>query len=168
MLCDKCHENQATVFVSNDINGMKIEYHLCEKCAQSQGMTLDGLFKAYLDDVFLSPSPAPKKPSLVCGTCGETFEEFRRIGRLGCADCYSTFKNELDAIFRKVQSDTKHSGKRPSSLVSIAATEIEATQPNNLENMRVQLKQAIDSEDFETAARLRDEIRALERGESHE
>ena len=89
-----------------------------------------------------------------CPTCGMTESELRRTGRVGCPDCYSTFADILNPYVQKVHGATRHVGTAP------AAPEQPKTDP--VADLKAQLKAAVESEDYERAASLRDEIRRME------
>lgn len=153
------------------MNGNKIEIHVCEECAKEKGYMsygeegyslhhlLSGLFN-------FDPSPASEQPSdsdtpkkgLKCPKCGMSYHEFTRIGKFGCAECYQTFADRLNPIFRRVHSgNTKHDGKIPARVGS------NIHQKKQIEEHKAKLKSLINNEEFEQAALVRDEIKALEK-----
>ncbi|NLB50262.1 MAG: hypothetical protein GX809_01585 [Clostridiaceae bacterium] len=93
----------------------------------------------------------PQKTSLICPSCGETEEELRKTGLLGCQTCYETFAVFLDPVFRRVQGHTRH----------LSASEEEGPA-KEADVLREKLELAVQSEVYEEAARLRDQIRQLE------
>jgi len=153
MLCEKCGQNQATVHVQQNINGQKSEMNLCPACAANVDIPLsfDHLVQAFLDS-FTAPQ-MPVKPIAKCPTCGLTFADFKNSGRLGCADCYNAFRAELDLLLKNIQSSNKHFGKFPRT----SGTEMLTRR--RVETLRAALAKAVEGEEYEEAARLRDEIR---------
>jgi len=139
-------------------------YNLCESCAAEKGLH--------------TPSPPANLPladflakmgedqagelgaggeDLTCPFCGLTASAFKEVGRLGCPQCYSTFEPSLRGLLRRIHGGTQHVGKvylPPDPSV----TELE----KRLEGLKRKLQRAIDAEDFERAAELRDQIRTLE------
>ena len=90
-----------------------------------------------------------------------TYDDFRKVGRLGCADCYPTFKRSLGSLLKRIHGSPIHVGKSPVRLIKpskIAKTE--------LLDLKKKLERAIEHEEFEEAARLRDQIRRAEQQES--
>ena len=170
MLCDNCKKNTATVYVRRTVNGVTSEAHLCEQCAHEQGewnlligpsltfpdFSLGNLFASLLDQqpgltASLSGGKAQR-----CPGCGLTYADFRERGRLGCVRCYTTFRQSLDPLIRRLQGGVRHVGKVPRRHGGTARLR------HDLEKLRQQLKEAVANEAFEQAAKLRDEIKLLE------
>lgn len=142
----------ATVHVSHIAQGKMTQVHYCEACSQGKGATDPAVFK--LVDV-LSAQSAP--PSLVCPSCGFSDVDLRKRGRLGCPACWEVFGEALGGLLAKVQHEAVHHGRSPASAVSDPS----ATRAR-IESLRRELEAAARAEDFEAAARLRDEIGRLE------
>lgn len=172
MECQNCHKRPASIHLTKIINGKKMEVHLCEQCAQDQdeimgsgNFSIHHLLSGLLN--FEQPSEQTgntfgQAEELQCPTCGLTYRQFAKIGKFGCNDCYKTFDNRLDPLLRKVHSgNTTHTGKIPKR----AGRDINVRK--EIKALKENLKELIEKEEFEEAARVRDEIRALEkRGES--
>ena len=166
MLCDKCKKNPATVHMQQFVMGKKAELHLCQECVFSFNVpdvpiALENVFKGFLEQmqskIFpLNPQSANVMPTNACGNCGMTSEELKSGGKLGCRECYASFSDEVGAILKNVQSSTRHTGKFPKRLGK------EILSLRHASDLRAKLNQAIAEENFELAAKLRDEIRALE------
>lgn len=167
MLCERCHERTASVHVTKIINGEKTGYHLCEQCAKEQGEIFNPLvsgnafdFNKLLSGLLnmeSSPGYAPVMTgNLRCSTCGMTYNQFTQVGRFGCPDCYDNFSARLEPLLRRIQSSNTHTGKVPQK------SDDKIQQRRRLDTLRKELQQAVMSEQFERAAKLRDEIRALE------
>ena len=109
-------------------------------------------------DIFSAGSGAQTQTyGSACPVCGHTWNDFRRTGRFGCGECYKTFRNGAAQVIRQTQSGD-HAGKLPSK----SGAEIKAKR--HLEELKRQLKAAVDKEDYETAAKLHAEIKKLEGG----
>ena len=166
MLCDKCKKNPATVHMQQFVMGKKAELHLCQECMFSFNVpdvpiALENVFKGFLEQMqskifAMNPQTASVAPPSACGNCGMTGEELKAGGKLGCRECYASFADEVGAILKNVQSSTRHSGKFPKRLGK------EILSMRHASDLRAKLDQAIADENFELAAKLRDEIRALE------
>jgi protein arginine kinase activator len=167
MICERCHERTATVHVTKIVNGEKTGYHLCEHCAKEQGEILNPFvagnafdFNKLLSGLLnmeSSPGYASVQTANVrCGTCGMTYSQFTQLGRFGCPDCYDSFATRLDPLLRRIQTGNTHSGKVP------AKSGDQFQHQRQLESLRRSLGQAVAEENFERAAELRDEIRAME------
>lgn len=160
MKCEKCHKNEATVFVTQIINGEKIEMHLCEQCAKESDTFFfdkNESFQKFLSGLLENANrqPSVKSASISCPSCGMTLAEFRKTSKLGCAECYSTFRDYLEVILKRIQSSTQHTGKRPAKL------DMDLKRDNMIRQLDSELKIAIMEEDFEKAAELRDKLKAL-------
>lgn len=167
MQCQQCGQRPATLHFTKIVNGEKNEYHLCEVCAKEKGEAIPGFSNSFsihnLLSGLLSFEPAGMGPSLAsqplrCDYCGLTYNQFSKSGRFGCARCYTAFGDRLEPLFRKVHSgNVIHHGKIP------RRTGSQLQLKRQLETKREELRRAVDREEFELAARLRDEIRALEK-----
>lgn len=159
--CDLC-DNEAVVHEITIAGGKKVEKHLCEEHALEEGFEvqqggLGGIFKSKL---VLGGGPQPsgsaRKPS-GCPDCGTTFDEFRKTGLLGCPSCYERFESELSPLLQRAHDGaTHHVGKIPNR----AGSSIDRQQ--RLAALRRQLSEAIEAEQYERAATLRDEITTTE------
>ena len=163
MLCELCKQAQATVHLTEIVNEQMTELHLCETCANQKGAQVESHFG--LSDLLsgladFSKTQEPEEvSSRVCPTCGMTYEDFRKVGRLGCADCYPTFKRSLGSLLKRIHGSPIHLGKSPARLVKPAKAKTE------LAELKKKLEQAIDNEEFEEAAKLRDQVRRFEQQE---
>ena len=162
MLCQDCGQRPASVQLSQTAKGKKEQLYLCDLCAQQfQGQVANSFWDSFPGSLLPGPSmfgyPAttspsrPQKTGLICPSCGETEEELRKTGLLGCQTCYETFAVFLDPVFRRVQGHTRH----------LSASEEEGPA-KEADVLREKLELAVQSEDYEEAARLRDQIRQLE------
>ena len=168
MLCAECSKQEATVFFKQIVNGKVTQFVLCHDCAQEKGIPVgdpNALFLSLLSGLGAAPPRGARPPAAKCQSCGILFGQFQETGRLGCPDCYSSFQGPLDELLKRVHGSSQHVGKRPPG----ASTEpIEApaapkiSGPDLLANLRKALKAAVQKEDFEEAARLRDQIRQAE------
>jgi len=163
MLCDICHKNEATVHLTEIIDNQITELHLCEECARQKGAKMEQHFG--LADLLAGLSDLGQqfesvgKAKLKCPNCGLTYEDFRRIGRLGCSECYEAFKDSLEILLKRIHGSTQHLGRAPAARAKTAAPLKKASV---IELLRAKLQTAIEMEEFEEAAKLRDKIRALE------
>ncbi|MBI1953636.1 MAG: UvrB/UvrC motif-containing protein [Candidatus Omnitrophica bacterium] len=171
MTCDLCGSHEATVHLTEIIDDESRELHLCETCAREKGTGITQPFGladllAGLAD-FTTQQEAEGKPKPKCPSCGMTYEDFRKLGKLGCGECYETFHRFLGALLKRIHGSTQHVGKAPPAPPAAPAKKTtparKAAAPSQkLADLKAKLKQAIEAEDFEEAASLRDKIRALE------
>lgn len=168
MLCQNCNVNQATVFLHRIVNGQEKEYHLCSQCAKQidAEISFEKLFQGFLD-TFLSYDQKSKSnlinnnvvEKLKCNKCGFTYDDFKNTGKLGCSECYKTFRSDLLSVLKNIQGSVRHNGKMPKNFVA-------RVSKSELEKLKLQLKKAIEKEEYEEAARLRDEIKRI-KGENN-
>ena len=168
MLCQMCGQHPATTHIKTIVNGKLTQAHLCADCAKKQGY--GNLFADWgsgfgsLLSGFMG-SAAPTRQVTRCPGCGASFEDITRSGKIGCAECYHTFRGQLLPIIQRIHGTAQHKGKVPgSSALRVTDTnnKIVAVEETPLEEKKRLLKQAIETQDFERAAVLRDEIKELE------
>ena len=159
--CDDC-DKQATVHVTEIRDGQKVEKHLCEHCAVSEGITVkaDVPISQLLEDFILQTvSGEETLEELACEVCGLTFSEFREQGVLGCPNDYNGFGQRLELLMSRAQQGaTAHVGKIPRHSGG------DQKRLNAVLRLRAQLRGAIAAEDYELAASLRDRIKEVEEG----
>lgn len=162
MLCDICKKREAIVYITKFEHGERTELHLCAQCAQKQG-ELDS-FRDFniIDNDFFRKMAYPSyqgedAEEPVCTACGMTYSEFNRLGKFGCPQCYEAFKDELPPLMRRIHGHSKHVGKVPNRGVGVFRT---ATQ---IKRLRQHLQTLVQEERYEEAAKVRDEIRALQK-----
>ena len=184
MRCEHCRQRAATVKNVDVINGVKTEHNLCTQCAAHADL---GQFSALFEGEFPlgkllsgllgtqeTEEEDEKYAGVVCPTCKTTYEEFVKDSRFGCPDCYSVFDPLISDNIRHLQGSEKHVGKRPAGFCSAAAdmsgavasgddpADIpELSKEEKIRLMETRLKDAVRREEYEDAAKLRDEIRAL-------
>ena len=160
MICSICNTREATVHLTEIINDQMIEVHLCEDCAAEKGTDFKTHFNfadllAGFSENAKPSKAAPKRAAVKCPECKLSYEEFAKTGRLGCADCYSAFAKMLLPLIKRVQRSTQHVGKKPASMEGQAVTAYD------LRVLRERLRKCVQTEEFEEAARLRDEIKHI-------
>jgi protein arginine kinase activator len=166
MTCSQCQERDAVMELTQVANGQVTKVHLCEQCAAERGLeNAASLGKSPLASYIAAMGqgindsiPAGSDLGFVCKSCGATLQDFRESGRLGCPDCYRTLGEPLRELLRRLHGATRHTGERYG--IPGAHPSTESTR-SNLE-LREQLKRAIESEDFELAAELRDQLKVTE------
>ena len=161
MLCDNCHQRDAVVNLTTIENNAVRQLHLCEQCAAERGVEttvaptkhpLGDFLQAVQNQLVVAQGDATR-----CTFCSMTYRDFKSSGRLGCAHCYGAFERSLRELLRRVHGNSRHAGRR-----------YEAPRPETLERdstlgeLRDRLRRAIEAEQFELAADLRDRIRVLE------
>lgn len=162
MKCQNC-DAEATIFYKEVIEGQLREMQLCESCAAEKGfhlvveqnkLNIASQFIWMAENLY--PESAAKVGAVQCSSCGLRYSHFARTGRLGCAGCYSAFDAQLRQILRRVHGSTRHKGKAPRTI------DAQGARRRDLVRLREELNRAVEREEFEEAARLRDRIRVLE------
>jgi protein arginine kinase activator len=166
MKCQSC-DNQATVHLTEISGGVKKELHLCQECAVKQGVSAakyQESLSAMLAGIANVLSKAEKGPEIQCPHCGMKLSEFRAQGRLGCAEDYAVFGRELMPLIEGIHKSRHHKAKRPRRATSVLGRDSE------IEMLQAELKVAIDREEYERAAVIRDRLNSLggRMGDRHE
>ncbi len=164
MSCDQCHEREAVIHLTQIVNEQVTTLHLCERCAAEKGVespsgvtkTPLGSFLAAMGKNLPDAEPTPRSGE-TCGRCGGSLQDFRESGRLGCPECYRSFEVPIRDLLRRLHGSTHHVGERYAERgAPPPPTRVETAE------LREQLKLAVETENFELAAELRDRLRVLE------
>ena len=164
----KCHscEKPATVHLTQIVENKVHKVDLCEECAQDKGVTNpEGFSMADFLPTFEDGSLSDGE--LVCESCGLTQKEFKKNGRLGCASCYGVFKPVLDSMLEGMHAGKRHEGRIPDGFEPSATdAPVKLKKPQSSEEdiaaLEKELTEAIESEEYERAAEIRDQIRQLQ------
>jgi len=172
-----CAKKEATFHYRSNENGHVTEKHLCRECAEKSGFISKESFDIFqpfgmLDNFFdetgegmlggllgsmMSASPVTSaKEASVCPDCGMRFSDFLHSGKLGCHSCYSTFGSLLEPTVKRIHGNVRHNGKYPDGRQEHIAKE------NKLKELKDKLAKAIEKQEYEDAAKYRDEIKELE------
>ena len=158
MQCSICKEKPATVHLTQIVGDKMQKLDLCDDCAKAKGVNDPAGFA--LADLMLGLGAAQEIEQAAGGTevkcprCGFTQADFKKSGRLGCPECYKTFAEGLSGLLKTMHKGTRHVGKAPETMkVSDNADRLKALQKK--------LEKAIEAENFEEAAQLRDEIKQV-------
>jgi protein arginine kinase activator len=162
MLCQNCKTNLAKVHFKQIINNTKHEMYLCEECANEKGHMNFGLIS--LDDFFSTlmgigdhaQYQIPLQKPVICEKCGMSYEDFQKTGKLGCSNCYSLYEEKLKPLMKRLHGSTEHNGKIPERVFATMKVTKE------IESLKQTLNKAIQNEEYEKAAELRDKIREIE------
>lgn len=158
MKCDACNSGEATVFLTQIVNGKMQKVNLCQTCAKANevddptGFQLTDLLAGLGSSESLDSSPSLLK----CEVCGFTQTDLKKTGRLGCSHCYDVFAGPVVGMLKNMHKGTQHTGKVPCRFREkkerLAALTV----------LREELDEAVSQENYELAANLRDRIRSLE------
>ena len=175
MLCDKCQKKIANIHVTKIMNGEKKELMLCDECARnSQELGLGtgtanhqfdffNLLSGLLNnDLNQQPAAFHYINPVTCKQCGCTYEQFQRTGKLSCGSCYDSFNHQMEGLLKRIHGASRHTGKVPARIGGSLKLVKEMDQ------LKHKLKKAVEKEEFEEAALIRDQIRQLERKLSQE
>lgn len=173
MLCQKCGKKTANIYYKQTVNGHTKEYALCGDCAEQ--LKEQGVFEIKMpsffddfehdllfDDLFGITSLPGAKPkeniteNKKCTLCGSTFDDLVKRGKVGCAKCYEVFGEELKKTVESIHGKEKYVGRFPKKLRAKKSNEDEILK------LKKSLEDAVKAQEYEKAAVLRDEIKALE------
>ena len=163
MLCQICGKNPASVHFTEIHDNKMSEIHVCERCAEEKGLhaaphqhkfDIADLLAGMVDA--MTTSDEERVGQVQCQRCGLAYSGFKETGRLGCSECYQAFQFQLRPLLRRIHGDTRHKGRLP------ARDGEGVSRSRQLQRMHDELNRAVEREEFERAAELRDEIRKLE------
>jgi protein arginine kinase activator len=165
MQCDNCHDRPASIHLTQIEGSSVTQLHLCEQCAAEKGVQTGASISklplsGFLASVGQGAAAAlpPGEDDSRCGFCAASLQDFRDTGRLGCPHCYETFEQHMRHLLRRIHGASQHVGEVYLPAVTATAANSELV----LGELRQQLKRAVDTENFELAAELRDRIRGME------
>lgn len=194
MLCENCYKNEATVHYTEVINGVMTEHHLCSSCASKLGLSgfgdtisADFPFVKLLTGLFAASNRTGEEADnpmmhVKCPKCGMNYQEFIRVGKFGCAECYDVFGPLIEDNMKKLHGSVEHKGKKyknnsesesaenknGTGTISENASENKPKSKTDILDeiavLNAKLKEAIELEEYEEAAKYRDEIKALKEG----
>ena len=160
MQCQICNNTEATIHLTEIVDGMRSEMHICEQCATEQGVAVKS--KIPVNELLgnlLASAPADEEmlestqKDIACPHCGFTLGQFQKKALLGCPHDYEVFEKSLSVLIERAHGGkTYHCGKIPSKIPKDEKEQIE------LSSLCQQLEAAVQAEDYEIAAKLRDKI----------
>lgn len=171
MLCDVCKQNEATIHMTKVVNNKKTEEHLCQSCAAKMqknggfspfaafsGDMFDNSFftNDFFKNMIYSDNLLSGQNRLRCDHCGMTYSDFNIQGKFGCDHCYESFASQIPPLVQRIQGSLQYEGRVPHREHNAFRIQHEIKQ------LRKKLSEAVQAEDFEKAAHLRDEIKGLE------
>ncbi len=154
MICQNCNKNEANMHLKRIINGRAAEVHLCSDCARSLGYgeAFSGFgigFGDLLGEILSKTESG--SASLRCSFCGKSFEEIANDGKMGCAECYSVFYDKLLPSLNRIHGKAYYAGTRPQNNSN--------SKVERLNELKEALNIAVNEQNFELAAMLRDKIK---------
>jgi protein arginine kinase activator len=164
MQCSECGLNEAAVHLTQIVNNEVTSLRLCESCAAAKGVEIGAPelgaaapLTDFLAQLGKSLSGEAVQTVVACPNCGLSMADLKRTGRLGCAGCYPHFAGHLRHLLRRLHGGTQHVGKQ-----HVPGDGPEPGRGSEIRTLRRSLARAIETEDFERAAQIRDQIRELE------
>ncbi|MEI7633976.1 MAG: UvrB/UvrC motif-containing protein [bacterium] len=159
-----CKQNPAAVKLTKLIKGSVEELWLCQECAAQQNpyqkkigaLSIEQVLATLLNQNKKEMAAKPRSVDIECSSCGLPFDSYRSTLLLGCSECYASFEKYLIADLRKFHGATTHCGRVPEGAPPVLE------HNRNPREIRRRLREAVESEDFQRAARLRDELRQIE------
>jgi len=156
MICEICKKNQATIHFVMNVNGKVTKINICESCAAGGGMEIlaspeksFNLLNKFLSSLAMAETAEDKE----CPTCGKKLSEFKDDGKLGCPRCWDVFREDIVPLLKKLHGVSFHNRKKSPLRKENKISEAEKIQD--------ELRRAVDEENYEKAAELRDRLRDL-------
>jgi len=167
MLCEYCNMKTATVILKQNVDGEMKSIHICSDCAAALGVSMNNIdvtgamsdasdMDTFFASMFGKKGVNLKSGTIACDFCGMTLTELQKTGKAGCANCYDVFGETMDSAIRHIHAASTHCGKVPSSVDG------QMSMTRKIEELKSRLNVAIQNEEYEQAAQLRDEIKALQ------
>ncbi len=157
--CDKCGR-PATKLTWVEINGTRMEQHLCSECAQTEqdlGEIVQPLIGEFFDFPVAFARKKPSKHMPTCQTCGYTYKDFLETHMLNCPDCYKFFPQNLNQYIAPRTDDTP---------MPIEKVKLNIKRPEDfsyLDNLKAQLQKAVNEERYQDASELKKKIDEIEK-----
>lgn len=160
MLCEECKVNEASYTVSVQVDEEITTRHLCGECMDKMNASIaSGNIKSLLSSILSAmtgkATPDEARKEIVCPRCHTSLSQFTQSGRLGCPGCYEAFHQQLQPMLLQIHGRVQHAGRKP------LHTEAAQRSRSRQECLARQMEEAVAVEDFETAARIRDQLKAL-------
>lgn len=176
MKCDNCHKKKASTYITQMVDGKLKKANVCPQCAEENGINNPTGYDLLSQLEAVSEETPVRSANLLhelaCPSCGFSHTDFKKTGRFGCAECYQVFNEGLDSLLEAMHKHTSHVGKVPFGspqphhpVRKIASPPVRIEKEDTeerLSNLRAALSKSIDNEDYEEAARIRDEISQIE------
>ena len=161
MKCDNCGKDNAVINIRQIIGNDVKDLAFCRKCAEEKGILGKGnkielSIDQILDGLLVSGEKEKKEDAASCPSCGMKAKEAGRDGRIGCSECINAFPEEIRGYFKRNDMDYRHKGKLPEGLQTLKTLIIDR------EKLKTELKKAVESEDYENAAVIRDRINEID------
>ena len=162
----KCHccEKAATVHLTQIVENKVQKVDLCEECAQAKGVTNPEGF-SMTDFLPSFESGSSGEEEFICESCGLTQQEFKKNGRFGCASCYDVFQKVLDPMLEGMHAGKRHAGRTPDGFTPAIPKPSKKQEQKigvkDIADLETELNQAIEAEEYERAAEIRDQIEQL-------
>ena len=181
MLCEICKKNQATIHYTEVVNGMRTEHHVCSRCAATLNLSgYGGLlendfpFVKLLTGLLASNEGMTSSSDLTmqhirCPQCDMSFAEFARVGKFGCAGCYDVFGPLIEENIKKIHGDIVHKGKKyKKKQQGFSENDINKKLEDEILNLTMKQREAVEFENYELAAKYRDEIKEHKKSQNEE
>lgn len=148
MLCENCRDREATVHLSQNINGVYSEINLCAECLLEvfSSENILGKIKARRNGTKIENSDQDIKAVVLCDNCGLSLDEYLTDNSLGCSECKRAFLQFMTPLGIGVENGEKQESKND----------------GEVEEYQDKLVKAVLNEDYEYAAFLRDIIKDLD------
>jgi protein arginine kinase activator len=160
MKCEICGLKDAVIHIRQIQKDLLHELHICEECAQEKGLIREeeselpiaNLLSGLLEGKDVVGAGDVKD---ACPKCGLKASEFRKQGKLGCPECFRAFEKDVRAIVSQMAARPRHTGKVPRAMA------LEQGTGQKGEGLRDELREAVEREEYELAAQLRDRLKEL-------
>ena len=161
VMCKACGIRPSKIHYTEIVNNSMVTMDLCVECAEEKGVEVQNTGSYGLGDLVAglidtsAETEVEKIGKVRCPSCGFDYSDFKKEGRFGCPECYHAFEPQLLPMLRQIHGSTEHQGKTPHRLGE------KATMRKELMDLKDDLKRAVEQEEYEKAAEIRDRINEL-------
>jgi protein arginine kinase activator len=162
VMCKSCGVRPAQIHYTEIVNNNMVTMDLCIECAEDKGIDVQKAGSHALGDLFAGmidtsvDAASERLGKVQCPNCGYNYSDFRKVGRFGCPECYRAFEPQLLPLLRQLHGSTQHQGRAPAEMGPTAHARQE------LMDLKDELARAVEKEEYERAAQIRDRIKELE------
>jgi protein arginine kinase activator len=170
MKCQLCNINEAQIVFTQIVNNEKMVLHICTDCARTKGLSVEikhtsepetppASFLAGFNEGEKQSENAQEEevPDLVCDSCGMAFSEFKEKGLFGCDSCHEAFIEHVRRLFKQIHGTEVHTEKVAQSIKRAPSLR------HQIKDLKTQLSDSVEHENYELAAEIRDRISSLEK-----
>lgn len=161
-ICKLCGIRPAKIHYTEVVDDKVVDLDLCIECAEMRGIEVPTGGSMEMGDLAaglinsLIGGETEKLGKVHCALCGYAYSNFKKMGRFGCPECYDSFRAQVLPLLRQIHGSVSHKGK------ALTGTGPDAKLMRELAGLKEELSRAVELEEYEKAAEIRDRIKRIE------